>query len=155
MREGLIRLSAWRKNPFDFIVADLVKVPIELSYGKEILRSFQTDDLVGVVAQRLESFRGRDRNRQYDLLWFRPAHSAKRRPHRCSGGDPVVDDDHGLACQWHRGFRAAVFEFAPLCLLELPLDFAVDVAVLDAERFDHFLVEDRVRMIAIDHRADS
>ena len=53
-----------------------------MPYGKEILRCLQTNDLVGVVAQSLESFRGRDRNRQYDLLGFRPAHSAQRRPYR-------------------------------------------------------------------------
>ena len=69
--------------------------------------------------------------------------------------DPVVDHDHRLARQCHRGFRPAVFELAPLDLFELPLDFAVDVVVLDAEGLDHFLVEDGARMVAINHRADS
>ena len=86
-----------REQRFDLVVADLTKVAIELSDREELRGRFEAHNRVGLVLERLESFRGRDRRREDEALRMLPANSAQSGPRRRSGRDTIVDDDHSSA----------------------------------------------------------
>lgn len=70
-----------------------------------------------------------------------PTQSQQRGPHRRSGGDTVVDHDHGPACDFRRWPVPPVGEFPPFQLPAFPKCHGLERIALDVQGVDNLIVE--------------
>src|SRR5262245_3052511 len=84
------------------VVLHLAELAVELPYGEELRRSFETHYLVAVRPDICEAVRRRDRHGADQPLGLFRSHRVQRRDHRCAGRQAVVHDDHDAASRVDR-----------------------------------------------------
>ena len=154
------RLSGWLLWPCEFEQTDnfgireLMEIAVELADSKEHRRRAQAHDFVHLIAQRLDGIGRCDRNREDHFLWPLLPNSSQRGAYRSAGRDAIVDDDHGAILELDARAPAAIDLIPAMDFLQLVVNLAFQIVARDAQRAHHFAIENRLRMIAVDHRAD-
>src|SRR5580692_6741693 len=135
-------LRGFSKEAPNFIVAGLVEVFVIESDGDKRLGRKGADDAIGDLAERLARLVCSDGHRDDDLRRIMPAQRGRRGAHRCTGGQPIVDEDHDLAGDV--GLRTPV----PIGLLSatnffcLATDDVLNRLIIEAQRSDQIVVYD-------------
>src|SRR5207247_3143922 len=125
----------------DLLVARLREVLVPQAYSVERLRRVHAHDVVDVVSELVTGSSCSDGNGDDDVRGMLLADRHRGRPHRGTGREAVVYEDHGLAFEARWVAIAAVGVLAPLELTQLRVQHALDRLTADPEAPHQALVE--------------
>jgi len=123
------------------VVAGLVEIAVEGSHGSEGLGGSEDDDIVGFTAEFVAGGGGCYRDCDDDLVRD-GTEGANGGAHGGSSGEPIVDEDYGLAFELKRGPARAILLLASLEFEAFAGDGVIDRRLRNTEFADDVLVED-------------
>jgi hypothetical protein len=132
----------------------LPEIAVMRAHRIERVGGREAHHLVALAPELGETFRRRDRDREHEPRRIMAREAAQSRLDRGAGRDPVIDDNRDPPLGRERRPIAQVILPPPLDLGELACLLGFDIARAWRDASHDILVQDELRILAIDHRAE-